>query len=205
MIIDLILDRKGGVKYVANDFYLELMQYAETWPDMCDPIIKAMDAGSEQDVISELCKYVKEQQWPEVICNYISAVKWLEDDPEHSFRVQVTFPKDRLMDEQGRTEKQPFEFSTWLSFDILTGNDEQEATFKMFSSLWTLAARMGWELWLPLTIELPGHDFKLTMGPKDEQRAREIQTMLERAKKDGKPFRGEVELNPQDYAVSTAK
>ena len=76
------------------------------------------------------------------------------------------------------------EFSTWLPFDILTGKDEQEATFKMFSSLWTLAARMGWELWLPLTIELPGHDFKLAMGPKDEQRAHEIQTMLEQAELD---------------------
>ena len=205
MIGDLICDRKDGQKYSAREFYWGVMNYRDIWPEWADAITRAMDAGTEQDVVAALCNYIKEAGWNGQLCDYISSVKWLEDDPEHSFRVQVTFPKDRLMDEQGRTEKQPFEFSTWLSFDILTGKDEQEATFKMFSSLWTLATRMGWELWLPLTIELPGHDFKLTMGPKDERRAREIQTMLEQAKKNGKPFRGEVELNPQDYAVSMTK
>lgn len=195
MIGDLICDRKDGQKYSAREFYWGVMNYRETWPEWADAITRAMDAGEEQDVVAALCNYIKEAGWNGQLCDYISSVKWLEDDAEHSFRVQVTF----------QTEKQPFEFSAWLPFDILTGNEEQEATFKMFSSLWTLAARMGWELWLPLTIELPGHDFKLTMGPKDEHRAREIQTMLEQAKKDGKPFRGEVDLNPQDYAVSMAK
>lgn len=203
MIGDWICDRKDGVKYNARDFYMGIMGYRDIWPEWSDAITRAMDGGTEQDVIGALCQYITEAGWNHQLCDYISSVKWLEDDPERSFEVKVTFPKDRLMDEQGRTEKQPFTFATWVGFDVLTGETEQEASYKLFSQLWTLAARMGWELWLPLTIEIPGHDFCMTMGPKDERRARQIQRMLERAKRDGKPFHGELEISPKDYKVTT--
>ena len=203
MIGDLICDRKDGQKYSAREFYWGVMNYRDIWPEWADAITRAMDAGTEQDVVAALCNYIKEAGWNGQLCDYISSVKWMEDDPERSFEVKVTFPKDRLMDEQGRTEKQPFTFSTWVDFDVLTGDTEDEASYKLFSQLWTLAARMGWELWLPLTIEIPGHDFCMTMGPKDEQRARQIQRMLERAKRDGKPFHGELEISPKDYKVTT--
>ena len=186
MIIDLILDRKSGVKYVANDFYLELMQYAETWPDMCDPIIKAMDGGTEQDVISELCKYVKEQQWPEVICNYISAVKWLEDDPEGGFEIRVKY---QATDAMGNDYVE--RFVTWQPIPRQRDTDEQ--TMKPFTTALRVALDMGWQVWRRLTMEVPEIKQMLVCEPRDAESARQLREMLEQAQRDGKPLRAETQ------------
>ena len=184
MIIDLILDRKGGVKYVANDFYLELMQYAETWPDICDPIIKAMDAGSEQDVISELCKYVKEQQWPEVICNYISAVKWLDDDAEDGLKVVVKYDAVDMMGKH-YTER----FVTWQPVPNPADTDEQ--VMAPVTAPLRVALDMGWQVWRKLTIEVPEAGVNLVCEPRDKDSAKQLQQLLEQAQRDGKPIRTE--------------
>lgn len=108
MIGDLICDRKDGEKYKASEFYWAVMNYRETWPEWADAITRAMDGGTEEDVRRELCKYIDEAGWNAQVKDYICSVSWLEDDPEHSFELKVTFQKDRIMNEQGRTEKQPF-------------------------------------------------------------------------------------------------
>lgn len=194
MIGDLICDRKDGQKYSAREFYWGVMNYRETWPEWADAITRAMDAGEEQDVIAALCNYIKEAGWNGQLCDYISSVKWLEDDPEHSFEVKVTFPKDRLMDEQGRTEKQPFTFSTWVAFfesgregddiqlDNEDGSEDRGLRRRLVNKAWTLASRMGWELWQPIDIEIPRAGVILHQAPKDEQAARELQEMLTKAK-----------------------
>ena len=56
MIIDLILDRRDGIFYNPFDFYIGVVSYAETAPDI---------AANNYD--------------PE-ICEYIKSVKWLEKD-----------------------------------------------------------------------------------------------------------------------------
>ena len=78
MIIDLILDRKDGVKYNAREFYQGVMGYGEIWPDLADPITRAMDGGEEEDVQRELCNYVTSQDYNPDICNYIRSVKWID-------------------------------------------------------------------------------------------------------------------------------
>ena len=186
MIIDLILDRKGGVKYVANDFYLELMQYAETWPDMCDPIIKAMDGGKEQDVISELCKYVKEQGWPEVICNYISAVKWLEDDAESGFEIRVKY---QATDAMGKDYVE--RFVTWQPIPRQRDTDEQ--TLQPFQDALKIALAMGWQVWRKLTMEMPEIKQTLVCEPKDAESAKMLQELLEKAEREGKPVTAETQ------------
>ena len=150
--------------------------------------------------------YIKEAGWNGQLCDYISSVKWLEDDPEHSFEVKVTFPKDRLMDEQGRTEKQPFTFSTWVAFcatgrdgdsiqlDNEDGSKDKGLRRRLVNQAWTLASRMGWELWQPIDIEIPMANVTLHQAPKDEQAARELQAMLEKAKANGEHLRQKINV-----------
>lgn len=207
MIGDWICDRKDGVKYNAHDFYMGIMGYRNIWPEWADAITRAMDGGKEQEVISALCKYIQEAGWNHQICDYISSVKWLEDDPEHSFEIKVTFPKDRLMDEQGRTEKQPFTFSTWVAFYSSTGREGDDIQLdnedgsedrglrrRLVNQAWTLASRMGWELWQPIDIEIPRAKVTLHQAPKDEQAARELQEMLTKAKAKGDHLRQQINV-----------
>ena len=85
MIVDLILDRKNGQQYKAANFYCEVMEYAEFWPDEANPITKAMDEGNDDDVRSALCAYIDRQGYKPEIKDYINSVQWLDDDfiPEH--------------------------------------------------------------------------------------------------------------------------
>ena len=82
MIVDLILDRKDGQQYKAANFYCEVMEYAEFWPDEANPITKAMDEGNDDDVRSALCAYIDRQGYKPEIKDYINSVQWLEDDPK---------------------------------------------------------------------------------------------------------------------------
>lgn len=77
MLIDLILDRKGGEKYVVRDLY-EYVQDVNN-PDY-QAVARALDAGTEADVISALCDYISHENYNPEICNYISSVSWLKDD-----------------------------------------------------------------------------------------------------------------------------
>lgn len=186
MIIDLILDRKGGVKYSANGFYLELMQYRQTWPAICDPIITAMDAGEEQDVISELCNYVKEQQWPESFCNYISAVRWLKDDPDNGFEIRVKYQATNIFGEDYVEQ-----FTTWQPIPPTRDNDEQ--TMKPLTDALRIALDMGWQVWRRLTLEVPEIRQALICEPKDAKAAENLRKLLEQAERDGKPVTTETQ------------
>lgn len=76
MIIDLILDRKDGIPYNAKKFYNDCMEYGE----ISHEITRAMDVGTEENVINELCKYIDEQDYNPEIKKYIQSVKWLESE-----------------------------------------------------------------------------------------------------------------------------
>lgn len=77
MIIDLILDRQDGAEYSPRRFYNEVMDYGSIWPEICDPISRAMDYGEEEDVKRELCRYIDEQGYSPDIKDYINEVNWL--------------------------------------------------------------------------------------------------------------------------------
>ena len=184
MIIDLILDRKGGKKYTANDFYLELMQYRGTWPAICDPIITAMDAGQEQDVISELCNYIKEQGWPETICSYVSAVSWMTDDPHGGFEIRVKY--DAETGGKAYTEQ----FTTWQP--VPRNTDDVEQAMKPFVEALKIALNMGWQMYRKLQMEVPEIHQTLFCQPRDAESAKKLQEALEQAQANGKPFHGEM-------------
>lgn len=76
MIIDLILDRKGGQEYNAREFYYDVMEYESTF-NFNREISRAMDGGTEQDVKKALCDYVINQHYNSEICYYINSVNWL--------------------------------------------------------------------------------------------------------------------------------
>lgn len=82
MIIDLILDRKDGQQYKASNFYYDVMQYAEIWPEEANPITQAMDEEDENTVRGALCAYIDRQGYKPEIKEYINSVQWLEDDPK---------------------------------------------------------------------------------------------------------------------------
>lgn len=77
MIIDLILDRKDGAKYSPREFYFAVLEYRDIWPELSDPITKALDGGTEKDIKRALCDYVLTQGYNPEICDYINRVSWL--------------------------------------------------------------------------------------------------------------------------------
>ena len=77
MIIDLILDRKDGEKYRQNEFYFNVLEYRESWPELSDPITRAMDGGTESDVKNALCDYILKCGYNTTICDFINSVNWL--------------------------------------------------------------------------------------------------------------------------------
>ena len=77
MIIDLILDRKGGSSYKAKEFYNNVMAYEEGTDYK---ISRALDGGTEEDVRKALCDYIINNEYNPKICNYINRVTWLEDE-----------------------------------------------------------------------------------------------------------------------------
>lgn len=77
MIIDLILDRKDGLRYNAREFYADVMMYGKTWPELAHPITRAMDEGEEEDVRRELCTYIDNAGYNPAIKEYVNSVCWL--------------------------------------------------------------------------------------------------------------------------------
>lgn len=77
MIVDLILDRKGGHPYKAKEFYDDVMAYEEGTDY---EISRALDGGTEKDVKKALCNYIMTQRYNPKICDYINKVQWFEDD-----------------------------------------------------------------------------------------------------------------------------
>lgn len=77
MVIDLILDRKYGAKYKAREFYTDMMRYHDIFPEITEPILSALDGGTEKDVKRELSNYIQEQGYSVKICDYINSVGWL--------------------------------------------------------------------------------------------------------------------------------
>lgn len=78
MIIDLILDRKDGQDYDARQFYNEIMEYGEIWPDIAHPIARAMDGGTNADVCLELCRYIEDQDYDPELKAWINEQNWIE-------------------------------------------------------------------------------------------------------------------------------
>lgn len=81
MLIDIILDRKDGQRYVAKDFYFDVTRYCKHF-GCCIPVFQALDGGTEEDIKRELCRYVVEQGYNPEICEYINSVLWLKDDAD---------------------------------------------------------------------------------------------------------------------------
>lgn len=77
MIIDLILDRKDGVPYDANEFYNRIREYESEWDGMHDEISYAMDYGDDDDVRMALCDYIRRNQYNPEIEDYIDSVEWI--------------------------------------------------------------------------------------------------------------------------------
>lgn len=73
MIIDLILDRKGGSKYDAPEFYRSCACYGDVGTD----ITRAMDFGDESDVQKALCEYIDRNEYNPAIKEYVRSVRWL--------------------------------------------------------------------------------------------------------------------------------
>lgn len=76
MIIDLILDRVEGAKYSARQFYREVKEYADIWPEMCAPILRAMAKGNEIATKKALCNYIADNEYNPQLKHFICAVTW---------------------------------------------------------------------------------------------------------------------------------
>ena len=75
MVIDVILDRRGGSPYDPKSFYYYCMGYASP---LSLNIAEAMDGGEEEDVKKAIHVYLKEADYdfPE-FHEYVDSVDWL--------------------------------------------------------------------------------------------------------------------------------
>jgi len=71
MIIDKILDRKGGGEYNARHFYNDMVTYGN------DKIALALDCGDNKDVQKQLNLYIIENDYNSNIIEYINSVEWI--------------------------------------------------------------------------------------------------------------------------------
>jgi len=96
MIIDCILDRKfyddmapngfgfgftlSEIRYKPEKFYSDVARYIDGCAgENAVRITRAMDSGTEDDVKRELCAYVRENGYPEHVCEYINSRTWITE------------------------------------------------------------------------------------------------------------------------------
>ena len=75
MIIDLILDAKDG-DYNAREFYYRVSEYESVF-DSNWPISRALDGGTNDDVVRELCNYIDDNGYDPDIKTFIRSFKWV--------------------------------------------------------------------------------------------------------------------------------
>ena len=76
MIIDVILDRRAGDEYTANEMR-RLYDYAmdfKFWD-----LAEALDCGGNEDIQRELCQYIIDQNYCPTIIDYVNSVDWVAE------------------------------------------------------------------------------------------------------------------------------
>ena len=83
MVIDVILDRRGGGKEGYKDWYnidklRDIYDYAVAngW----DYLASAIDCGTEEDIQNALCVYIDSNGYNPELKDYIRSVKWDADE-----------------------------------------------------------------------------------------------------------------------------
>ena len=83
MIIDVILDRRDYEKkdkdfgwYGAEQFR-DLYDYAVSFG--FDNLARAINGGTEKDVVEALCRYIDENGYRPSIKRYVRSVRWIPD------------------------------------------------------------------------------------------------------------------------------
>jgi|ETNvirenome_6_85_1030632.scaffolds.fasta_scaffold08578_1 uncharacterized protein YabN with tetrapyrrole methylase and pyrophosphatase domain len=77
MIIDLIQDRQAGAPYNAKQFYNQVMQYFATGSPNAQEIAEAMDNGTNDHVIYQLCRYIADNNYSNHLAVYVDGQDWL--------------------------------------------------------------------------------------------------------------------------------
>ena len=96
MLIDVILDRSDSpCEYDPHAFYVEAMEYQAFFPDVMEPISRAMDSGTETDVKLALVRYVIEGYYNPDIAAFICSVDWLK--PESLEESKARRERERIM------------------------------------------------------------------------------------------------------------
>jgi hypothetical protein len=76
MIIDVILDRRSGVKYTVNEMrslYVYAMDF-KLWD-----LAEALDNDDNEDIQRELCQYISDENYCSTIIDYINSVNWVAE------------------------------------------------------------------------------------------------------------------------------
>lgn len=94
MIIDLILDKQEGQHYNPRDFYYRVRGYSDTFDRAFDYIVNALDAGTNDDIIKALCRYIDEEEYNPKIKDYIKTQDWLTEDNTGAIPINLALVKD---------------------------------------------------------------------------------------------------------------
>lgn len=77
MLVDYILDRKDGIAYNAKELYDYCQEMGAIHGDLYWNVARALDAGTNEDIQRELCRYIEKSGYNMSICDYIKSVNWL--------------------------------------------------------------------------------------------------------------------------------
>ena len=76
MLIDLILDRKDGLRYRPENFKRDVRGYLDVFKSY-KPVYDAILLKDESAVKRELCRYIDIEGYNPQIKNYVRSVSWL--------------------------------------------------------------------------------------------------------------------------------
>lgn len=88
-LFSFIIERMNGAKYGAPEFYWWVK---ENLPKKeAEPILKGIDSGDNWEVQKAIYDYINHRDIYPLILRYVSAVSWLDDDPDEAILMSVSF------------------------------------------------------------------------------------------------------------------
>lgn len=149
-----ICDRMNGAKYGTPEFYWWLKENLE--PQDAEPICSAIDSDCESNVRKAIQQHFENHQLYPLALHYVSAVRWLTDDPEQSNALEYsTFVTMHSTEHDEDTPDDDYEI------EATCHTDARRTLRQQVWAAYQQALDHGHHPWRAIFIELPPNRFRV--------------------------------------------